>query len=170
MRVIAYNRDAVVEYARKWAFARNPRYFDFSSIGGDCTNFASQCLFAGCGQMNFTPTFGWFYRSANDRTPSWTGVEFFYRFLIENAGTDGRVVGNGLGPFAEEVPVDRLEIGDFVQFGRGTDDFYHTPVVVGFQGDMPLLAAHSYDAYNRPLNSWNYRKIRGLHILGVRVE
>ncbi len=118
--------------------------------------------------MNFAPLFGWFYRSANDRTPSWTGVEYFYRFLIENGGTAG--IGNGAGPFAEEVPVDRLEIGDFVQFGRATDDFYHTPVVVGFQGDMPLLAAHSYDAYNRPLNSWNYRKIRGLHILGVRVE
>ena len=170
MKIIAYDRAAVVEYARKWAFARNPRYFDFSSIGGDCTNFASQCLFAGCGQMNFTPTFGWFYRSANDRTPSWTGVEYFYRFLMDNAGIDGRVVGNGLGPFAEQTAVENLQIGDFVQFGRGTDDLYHTPVVVGFQGGVPLLAAHSYDAYNRPLNTWNYQKIRCLHILGARVE
>ena len=120
--------------------------------------------------MNFTPTFGWFYRSANDRTPSWTGVEYFYRFLMDNAGIDGRVVGNGLGPFAEQTAVENLQIGDFVQFGRGTDDLYHTPVVVGFQGGVPLLAAHSYDAYNRPLNTWNYQKIRCLHILGARVE
>ena len=168
MKIIAYNRDAAVAYARRWAFYRNPRYFDFSTLGGDCTNFASQCLYAGCEQMNFAPLFGWFYRTANDRTPSWTGVEYFYRFLIENGGTAG--IGTGAGPFAEEVPLDRLEVGDFVQLGRGTDDFYHTPIVIGFSGNVPLLAAHSYDALDRPLTSYRYQKLRCLHILGVRKE
>ena len=74
MKNLSYQRTAAVEYARRWAFGRNPAYYDFSGIGGDCTNFASQCIFAGAGVMNFTPTFGWFYRSVNDRTPSWTGV------------------------------------------------------------------------------------------------
>lgn len=166
MRLITYNRATVVEYARKWAFSRNPQYFNFDNLGGDCTNFASQCLFAGCGVMNYTPDIGWFYRSLNDRAAAWTGVEFFYQFLIQNAES---FVGDGFGPFATEVERSRLEIGDFVQFGRSTGDFYHTPIVVGFQGNMPLLAAHSNDAFERRLDSWRFEELRCIHILGARV-
>ena len=52
MRETGYNREAAVDYARRWAMGRNPAYFDFEEIGGDCTNFASQCLFAGAKVMN----------------------------------------------------------------------------------------------------------------------
>ena len=81
MKIKPYNRAAAVEYARRWAFGRNPAYYDFNNIGGDCTNFASQCIYAGAKIMNFTPTFGWYYKSLNDRTPSWTGVQYLYNFL-----------------------------------------------------------------------------------------
>ena len=159
MSELYYNRTDAVQYAKKWAFGRNPAYYDFSGIGGDCTNFASQCVFAGAGVMNFTPVFGWFYRSVNDRTPSWTGVEFLYRFLTEN---------DGAGPYAEETALDKLEIGDLVQLGRETGDFYHTPVVVGFSRGDILVAAHSYDAFGKPLSSYRFARVRGIHILGVR--
>ena len=173
MRFIEYDRQAAVSYARRWAFARNPAFYDFSRLGGDCTNFASQCLFAGCNVMNYTPDIGWFYRSLQDRAAAWTGVEYFYRFLISNLGDypaeGGNVVGNGAGPFAVERPVQELEIGDFVQFGRATGDFYHTPMIVGFLGGEPLVAAHSNDAFDRPLSSYSYPQIRGIHILGTRI-
>ena len=74
-----YNRDAAVTYAARWAFSRNPAYLDFQQLGGDCTNFVSQCLYAGSGVMNFTPVYGWYYRTASNRTASWTGVEYLYR-------------------------------------------------------------------------------------------
>ena len=115
IEILPYDRKAAAEYARKWALGRNPAYYDFSRIGGDCTNFASQCLYAGAKVMNFTPVTGWFYINANDRTASWTGVEYFYRFLVGN---------DGPGPFAEETDLKKLEIGDFVQLGRETGDFY----------------------------------------------
>ena len=35
---IGYDRRAAVRYALDWAFARNPRFYDFEDIGGDCTN------------------------------------------------------------------------------------------------------------------------------------
>ena len=164
--LIPYDRTKSVNYARQWAFSRNPQYYNFDALGGDCTNFASQCLFAGLSVMNFTPTFGWYYQSLNNRSAAWTGVEFFYRFLTENEKGDG--VGNGDGPFAAEVSLEELDVGDFVQLGRATGDFYHTPVVVGFSGRTPLLAAHTYDAFMRPLSSYSYERIRCLHILGGR--
>ena len=167
MRIMEYNREAAVAYARRWAFSRNPAYYNFDALGGDCTNFASQCLFAGCGVMNYTPDLGWFYNSLNSRSAAWTGVEYFHRFLTENTT---RKIGNGAGPFAEEVPLSALEIGDFVQLGNGAGDFYHTPVIVGFFRGTPLVAAHTNDALERPLSSYSYARIRCLHILGARIQ
>lgn len=159
MKIFDYDRNAAYGYAKKWAFGRNPNFYNFNAIGGDCTNFASQCIYAGAGIMNFTPVYGWFYKSVNDRTASWTGVEYLYNFLVGN---------EGLGPFAEEVPLDKLEVGDIVQLGRATGDFYHSPVVAGFARGQILVAAHTYDAFNKPLNSYSFAKARGIHIVGVR--
>lgn len=162
--MLSYDREAAVNYARKWAYYRNPRYYDFEDIGGDCTNFASQCLFAGSGIMNYTPLFGWYYRSASDRTPSWTGVPYFYNFLVSNKGP---------GPYGSDVPADMLEIGDFVQFASIRPDFHHTPVIVYIDGtpspETIYVAAHSNDADMRPLASYGpFLKLRYIHIEGVR--
>ena len=160
MEILNYDRQAAYAYARKWAFGRNPKFYNFDKLGGDCTNFASQCIYAGAGVMNYTPTFGWFYKSLNERTPSWTGVEYLYNFLVNNT--------DGAGPFAEEVALDKLEPGDIVQLGRSTGDFYHSPVVVSVKNGRILVAAHTYDAFNKPLNSYVFERVRGIHILGVR--
>lgn len=117
--------------------------------------------------MNYTPDVGWYYRNIEDRAAAWTGVEYFYRFLIGNAQTP---IGNGDGPFAEEVDLQDLEIGDFVQLGKETGDFYHTPVVVGFSNGIPLVAAHTNDAYGRLLTSYDFTRLRCIHILGGRKE
>lgn len=167
MAIFQYDRAAAVAYARRWAFSRNPNYYNFDGVGGDCTNFASQCLYAGVGVMNFTQDVGWYYRSANDRAAAWTGVEFFHRFLITNAQNP---IGNGDGPFAEETDIRGLQVGDFVQLGRETGDFYHTPVVVGFSGGVPLVAAHTYDAFGRLLTSYSFERVRYIHVLGARRE
>ena len=159
-----YNRLAAVAYAPRWAYGRNPRYYDYENIGGDCTNFASQCVFAGCGIMNFTPTFGWYYIDANQKAPAWTGVEYLYRFLTRAENT--------VGPVAEEVPLAQLQPGDIVQLSFDGKTFGHTPVVV--YADHPLstaqvlVAAHSVDSDNRPLNSYDYEALRCLHITAVK--
>ena len=161
MTVIDYDRAAAVEYARRWAFKRNPQYYNFQLLGGDCTNFASQCIYAGAGVMNFLKTFGWYYKSLNDRSPSWTGVEYLYNFLVNN---------EGVGPFAEEAALSELQPGDIVQLGTATGDYYHSPVVVRVANGQIFVAAHTFDAYNRPLSSYNFAMARGIHIKGVRKE
>ena len=86
---IPYDRQAAVDYAHQWAYSRNPNYYDYEEIGGDCTNFASQCLYAGTGVMNFDPVYGWFYRDANDKAPAWTGVEYFFNFITRSESSPG---------------------------------------------------------------------------------
>lgn len=55
MKEVAYDRQAAVSYARRWALDRNPAFYDFDRIGGDCTNFTSQSIHAGSKIMNYTP-------------------------------------------------------------------------------------------------------------------
>ena len=159
MHIVPYNRTAAVEYARHWAMQRNPAYYDFEKIGGDCTNFASQCLFAGSKIMNYTPTFGWYYRSSYDRSPSWSGVSFLYNFLMNN---------RSVGPFAHEVAASEAKPGDIVQLGTADGHFYHSPVITAVMPEI-LVAAHTFDALDRPLSTYEYDHARFLHIDGVRV-
>ena len=166
MTLRPYDRQAAVEYAHRWAYFRNPNYYNFDELGGDCTNFASQCLYAGAGVMNFIPTFGWYYVNVNNRAPAWTGVEYFYRFMTRGEGT--------VGPVAEDVPISQILPGDVVQLSFSGESWNHSPVVVALlrqpalQPADVLIAAHSYDADNRPLNTYDYKAIRFLHFIGVR--
>ncbi|MDT8715082.1 amidase domain-containing protein [Clostridium sp. 19966] len=164
MRTKYYDRASAVSYAHKWAFSRNPQYYDFKYLGGDCTNFASQVLYAGSGIMNYSPTFGWYYNNLNNRAPAWTGVEFLHRFLVNN---------QGIGPTAVEVDVSQVEPGDIVQLSFDGLVFSHSLIIVSV-GESPspsniLIATHTYDADNRLLNSFSYVYIRFLHITHVGV-
>ena len=69
-----YDVQKATLYAKTWALSRNPQFYNFDKLGGDCTNFVSQCIYAGCGVMNFTKDIGWYYKSLNDRSASWCGV------------------------------------------------------------------------------------------------
>ena len=158
MPVISYNREDAVAYARQWAFRRNPEFYDFNYIGGDCTNFASQCIYAGAKVMNYTPVYGWYFRSLSDRSASWSGVEYLYNFLTTN---------DSVGPFARVVDEDEILPGDIIQLGRADGDFYHTLVVTEIYPEI-LVAAHTNDVLDRPLSSYNYDVVRFLHIEGVR--
>ena len=158
MREIAYNREKAVAYARKWAKGRNPVYYDFENLGGDCTSFASQCIFAGAGVMNYTPDTGWFYISPSERAPAWSGVEYLYTFLTGNSS---------VGPYAHEVSRREAQPGDIVQLGNQSGDFYHSPVIIAVTPAI-VVAAHTYDALDRPLSSYVADRVRFLHIDGVR--
>lgn len=101
-----YARDAAVEYAHRFAYRRNPKYFDYEYLGGDCTNFVSQCIMAGGGRMNYTPTFGWYYVDANQKAPAWTGVPYLWNFLTRESAS--------VGPVGSPCRLEELQPGDLI--------------------------------------------------------
>lgn len=156
-----YDREKAAVYAERWAFARNPLFENYAGIGGDCTSFVSQAIYAGSCVMNYTPTFGWYYVSPTDRAAAWTGVQFLYNFLTQNTG---------VGPYAAETNAGGLTVGDVIQLGRADGVYYHSLLVTGFDRSGYLVSAHNNDAYNRPLNTYTYDAARFLHLSGVRLE
>ena len=157
---IPYRRQAALDYARRWAFSRNPAYLSFNGIGGDCTNFVSQCLLAGGMPANTATDVGWYYRSANDRAAAWSSVFYLHRFLTNNQKR---------GPVGREIPLGQAEPGDLIQLGDEDGLFYHTLLITAFTPEgEPLIATHSVDSLDRPLGSYEYARLRSLKILGGR--
>jgi hypothetical protein len=163
MQIATYDRDAAVSYAHRYVLNPNPAYYNFDKIGGDCTNFASQCLYAGFPQMNYAAD-GWYYRNLNSRSPSWTGVEFLRNFLVRGKATPG--------PRATEVALNGpedlapLRAGDLIQLSFDGAGYGHTLVVVETGGkDGILIATRSYARDYYPLLNYTFVKARGLLII-----
>ena len=152
-----YNRKKAVEYAKIWWNKRNPKFYNFDNIGGDCTNFISQCLYAGEIKMNEK---FWFYYSLNSRSPSWTGVNEFYNFCVNNKSE--------YGPKAKVVSLQQIEVGDIVQICQNKNVFHHSLLIVDIIGEKSLqnilIACHSNDEINKRLSDFNIKKIRFLKI------
>lgn len=156
MPIPPYDRSAAVQYAARWALSRNPVWPDFTHLGGDCTNFVSQCLYAGGKQMNYTPDTGWYYRSLADRSPAWSGVLFLHRFLTGSPAS---------GPAGEETALSSLLPGDVVFLHNGVR-LYHSAIVL-VSGPDPLLAAHTDDSLYRPLSTYDPVRAVPVHITGT---
>lgn len=158
-----YNRKQAVEYATKWAYKRNPKYYNFDSVGGDCTSYISQCIYAGAGIMNYKKHIGWYYNSSSDRTASWSGVEFLYNFLIKN---------KGIGPRGKRTDINNLQEGDIIQLKLLEQSFSHSLVIVDKRGnslDEIYIATHTEDAYHRKVSTYNFQDIRYIHIIDIGI-
>ena len=162
-----YNRENAVAYAKRWALLRNPLFTDYTRLGGNCTNFVSQAILAGSCAMDYSSPFGWYYVADGDRAPAWTGVEFFYNFLVGAGGYPP--TNQRQGPFGREVLASQTEIGDVVQLAR-SGDFYHTLIITGYAPRDILVSAQSDDALDRRLSSYNFGSLRFIHVDGVHLE
>ena len=76
-----------------------------------------------------------------------------------------------MGPIGEPCGLEQLRQGDLIQLSFKGTEFQHSPIVVSVGNpatpENVLIAAHSYDADNRPLSTYEYREIRFVHILGT---
>ena len=153
-----YNRQMASIYAQKWALSRNPKFYAFDNIGGDCTNYISQCLLSGGAVMDYDKYFGWFYESQYNRSPSWTSVQYLQKFLLSNPKK---------GPFATIKPIKALQVGDLIQLRQSQNGFNHTLFISNIVGDEIFVCAHNDDSQNRNFSSYKYMDAIGLHIEGI---
>lgn len=157
-----YNRYEAIKYAKKWVYGRNPHYSDFEKSGGDCTNFISQCIFAGSKVMNFNRINGWYYINGKNKSPSWSGVEFLYRFLVNNKRK---------GPQGKEVTSREVYPGDVAQLSFNGKIFEHSLLILNHSNSLDELkiATHTYDVYGKKIVDYNYSKIRFIHISRILI-
>lgn len=160
-----YDRQSAVNYARKWAYDRNPKYTNFDEMGGDCTNFISQALKAGGCPMNYDKN-GWFYEQINNRAPAWTSVKYLHRFLTKNKGERP-------GPIASEVEIQDIQLGDVIQLRFDpSEDFAHSLIVVDIKLPKRIynifIATHTIDRLDYRLSNYVFNELRYLHITGYK--
>jgi len=158
MNTKSYDRISAINYAKKWALSRNPRYYNFDPVGGDCTSFVSQCLFAGSQKMNYNSKNGWFYKNGYNKSPSWSGVEFLYEFLINN---------NGVGPRGKEVAKNEILAGDIAQLSFSGNRFEHSLFIL--EPTILSVAAHTYDVLGKKISEYNFSKVRFIHVVDVGI-
>ena len=165
MKEILYDRKKAIQYAQNWAYKRNPQYYNFDNVGGDCTSFASQCIYAGSKRMNYSKQNGWYYINGNNKSPSWSGVEFLYNFLVQN---------KSIGPYGYETNQDEIELGDIAQLSFDGSKFSHSLVIVKIENKTDLnqifISSHTFDSFNKKISEYNYEKIRFIHIEKVRMS
>lgn len=166
---MSYNNLAAVAYAKKYALTPNKNYnfFNFFSngVGGDCTNFLSQCLYAGSAQMVYSPT-PWYYKHIMNPpyykcSLSWSVAHSLYWFLKNNAQI------RAPGPKGHETKnPNNINLGDLIFFEDLQHRIFHGTIVTNFTLDgQPLLSQHSSNGLDIPIKPHYYNlKIHYLNI------
>ena len=162
MKKLEYNRQRAVEYAKEWAYKRNPLFYNFDSVGGDCTSFVSQCIYYANKIMNYN-RLGWYYKNGYNKSASWSGVEYLYNFLTTN---------ESVGPYGREVDINEIDIGDIIQLSFDGQKFTHSLIVVDTYNQngykRVFVATHTEDSYYRELLTYKFDKIRFIKIDAIR--
>ncbi|MEF2966139.1 amidase domain-containing protein [Paenibacillus sp. M1] len=150
LRSDPYRREDAVLYADRWWDGFNPEFAEFEV---DCTNYISQCLFAGGAPINYTGKreSGWWYKGYVGGKEGWS-----YSWSVANA-LERFLTNSGSGLRAELVSrPEQLELGDVIVYDwDGDGSFQHSTIVTAFDaGGMPLVNAHTVPSKHR---YWDYR-------------
>ncbi|MFC5530353.1 amidase domain-containing protein [Cohnella yongneupensis] len=151
MRGTPYRREAAVAYAERWWNEPNNAYENFDV---NCTNYVSQCIFAGGAPMNYTGRreSGWWYKGRQNNLELWS-----YSWAVANALQHHLTQPRVYGLRAEVVPrADMLQLGDVVCYDwEGNGRFQHNTIVTAFTPEgMPLVNANTVSSRHR---YWDYR-------------
>ena len=116
--------------------------------------------------MNYTKEKGWYYIDGNHKSPSWSGVEFLYNFLVNN---------KSVGPYGKEIKqedMELLQIGDMAQISFDGYKYAHSLIIVNIENRFSLngikIASHTFDSFNKAISEYSLNKVRFIHIEKVR--
>ena len=156
-----YSRQKAINYAYKWWNNRNPYFYNFDNIGGDCTNFVSQCLFYGGIEMDYS-TLGWYYVNQYNRAPAWTGVDAFFNYSTKN--------NHPVGVRTKVANINEVAEGDVIQMMQiGEDIYHHTMLITKILGkhnlENILVTCHTFDEKDKALCDYSIKNLRFLKVL-----
>ncbi len=146
-----YNRNAAIGYANQWYNSRNWRYNDFTSSGGDCANFVSQCLIAGSLSLyKGTNGLGYGVYPDVDRPSIYSnGTIPYCDYLNIHLKTYQNTQVTYVIDTNATIP-SSIERGDVVIFGNKSGDKYQHAMIVVWRNASDLgLAGHTSDVWNR---------------------
>lgn len=151
-----YMRDRAVEYALRYGISPNKNYIFFNVIGdggGDCTNFISQCLYAGGAPMDYDGIRPWWYKKGttdSHKSDSWSltwSVAHSLYWCLKVRGENSR----GLKGI-EVKNMEQLELGDLIQYENYKGIIYHTAIITSYVYEngkkYPLITQHTKNAVN----------------------
>lgn len=148
---VRYRRDEAAAYADRWWKDGNP---EFEVFDVDCTNYVSQCLFAGGAPINYTGKreTGWWYKGYNG-AQEWWSFSWAVSDSLERYLSGQRT--SGLRAEAMER-ADQLSLGDIIQYDwDGNGHYQHSTIVTAFDAEgMPLVNARTVSSRHR---YWDYR-------------
>jgi hypothetical protein len=175
-----YNRQQALIYANKYAGAAwgagnerkyNSKYRDYSNLGGDCTNYASQVIADSSEGGGLTMTSTWFYQNNAGGSEAWVRTDSLKSFLISKGY--GRIIASGgfkelsepslrypQGAFAN------LSLGDLITYEM-KGDVDHFAILTGRDPKgYPLVNSHSTDRFHVPLDlGWDkFTRFSLIHI------
>lgn len=168
-----YNGDDAADYALEYAYLRNPEYDSFTS---DCTNFVSQCIYAGGIDMDFPSnvpsgindtTSYWYSEFAGynidvptyNISTSFINVEDLYDYLTDESLVTV-ISGSGI-----DVIQDEAEIGDIVQLKYGSGRYSHSIIITGGTRGNYKYSAHSTNRRNEPISNIDDNEISRVRII-----
>ena len=171
----SYDRQRAVDYAQQWWNERNYNgsYLAYDAFGGNCQNFASQCLHAGGIDMDHSGNIAnqWkFYdetlnsrQTASGRSYSWTGVDMFYSYAVASYNSGLVSLTDVDYKYAEKG--DIIHVGAYYQWRHA---LVITDVMKNDDGTINdiIVASNTADRWNYPLSAYIYTAPRLIHILG----
>lgn len=165
-----YDRNKAVAYADTYYHERNPKWYNFTDEGGNCQNYASQCMLEGGIEMDFDgeeqwkcyindPEYDPFINedpTPEGRTRSWVNVGYFYNYAKWNEGKGLSAEVNANLYYAQP--------GDIILVGNG--GLGHTTIVSKVIGNHVLVDSNSIDMKDYPIDAYTYTDIMLIKILG----
>ncbi|OAB38812.1 hypothetical protein PMSD_07360 [Paenibacillus macquariensis subsp. defensor] len=161
-----YNRTRAINYANKYAGVAwgagnnhryNNKYRDYTSQGGDCTNFASQVI--GDKEAGGLPlTNMWRYNERSGGSERWVRTDSFSNFILRSGY--GESVSSGdfehiISPTPKypDGALSHIQAGDLIGYIIQGNDVDHFSIVVGYDAyGYPVVNSHTADRYRVPFD------------------
>ncbi len=174
---VKYDRQKAVQYADKYYSKYNAKYKDCNGIGGDCTNYVSQCIGdkEEGGSIAFDGTWFCVYPKHGGRAEgsrAFVNTDAFKGYLVYSGR--GRVIKRGnfeeVAKQSNEYPIGAaglLQIGDLICYEvKGQIDHFSIVTAKDSKG-YPMINSHTVERYHVPFDlGWGGKNIK-FHLIKI---